>query len=230
MSDEDRLNALYVAFTRAKRSLFICAKKENSTFEMLNLTPLERGMLTLSKNESIVAQNEMALFMPQRYGSQEVSKIEEETSEADVSSMTFGIAQHYLLEMWDGFEEQTLGRAYLAVCNRFAPLLDETALHALYQRAEHLLTCKEFLALLKGAKIYKEQPLMYQKERKQIDLLLEHPDKIVVIDYKSSKRHSTKHHAQVKLYQEALSQMYALPVEGYICYLAQEGVELVKSL
>ncbi|MBP9567000.1 MAG: Dna2/Cas4 domain-containing protein, partial [Sulfurospirillum sp.] len=161
---------------------------------------------------------------------QEVSKIEEETSEADVSSMTFGIAQHYLLEMWDGFEEQTLGRAYLAVCNRFAPLLDETALHALYQRAEHLLTCKEFLALLKGAKIYKEQPLMYQKERKQIDLLLEHPDKIVVIDYKSSKRHSTKHHAQVKLYQEALSQMYALPVEGYICYLAQEGVELVKSL
>lgn len=230
LSDEDRLNALYVAFTRAKRSLFICAKKENSTFEMLNLTPLERGMLTLSKNESIVAQNEMALFMPQRYGSQEVSKIEEETSEADVSSMTFGIAQHYLLEMWDGFEEQTLGRAYLAVCNRFAPLLDETALHALYQRAEHLLTCKEFLALLKGAKIYKEQPLMYQKERKQIDLLLEHPDKIVVIDYKSSKRHSTKHHAQVKLYQEALSQMYALPVEGYICYLAQEGVELVKSL
>jgi ATP-dependent exoDNAse (exonuclease V) beta subunit len=51
-----------------------------------------------------------------------------------------------------------------------------------------------------------------------------------VIDYKSSKKKSAKHQTQVKLYQEALSKIYDLPVVGYICYLQNDGVELLKSL
>ena len=101
----------------------------------------------------------------------------------------------------------------------------------MYKRqGEKLISCKAFLDLIEGAKVYKEQPLIYQKERKQIDLLLEFPDRIIVIDYKSSKKQSVKHQAQVKLYQEALAQIYALPVEAYICYLQNDGIELLKSL
>ena len=228
---EDRLNALYVAFTRAKRSLCVCAKSDNSVFESLSLTPLERGVLSQTEASVAPSLKPLPLFFPKAYGTQNISAVEDELNESvEVGSMTFGIAQHYLLEMWDGFEKESLERAYLALRNRFASVLDEGALQRLYQRAEHLLACKDFLSLVQGANILKEQPLMYQKERKQIDLLLEHPDKIVVIDYKSSKKESAKHHAQVTLYQEALSQIYMLPVEGYICYLGNEGVELVKNL
>ncbi|AFL69303.1 RecB-like helicase [Sulfurospirillum barnesii] len=230
LNDEDRLNALYVAFTRAKHSLFVCAKSEHSAFEILNLTPLERGVLHASFKELPQAVPPMSLFLPERYGSQDIYKAEEEEREWEVSSMTFGIAQHYLLEMLDDFNEKALERAYLALQNRFAPLLDETALKSLYKRALNLVTCKEFLSLLKGARVHKEQPLIYQQERKQIDLLLEFSDKIIVIDYKSSKKQSAKHHAQVKLYQEALMEIYSLPVEGYICYLSEEKVELIKNL
>lgn len=228
---EDRLNALYVAFTRAKRSLFVCAKAQNSTFEMLALSTLERGTISLSSKETPLSVNTMRVYQPKRYGAQEVASTpEEEEESADVASITFGIAQHYLLEMLDGFNENALKRAYTALQNRFAPLLDESTLHAIYQRGEKLVRCKAFLALIEGAKIYKEQPLIYQKERKQIDLLLEFSDKIIVIDYKSSKKQSAKHQAQVKLYEEALSKIYDLPVEAYICYLQNDGVELFKSL
>ena len=132
--------------------------------------------------------------------------------------------------MLDSFDAPSLKRAYIALQNRFAPLLDEPTLQAIYQRGEKLISCKAFLDLIEGAKVYKEQPLIYQKERKQIDLLLEFPDRIIVIDYKSSKKQSAKHQAQVKLYQDALSKIYNLPVEAYMCYLQNDGIELLKSL
>ena len=229
---EDRLNALYVAFTRAKRSLFVCAKAQNSAFELLELSTTERGAISVSTKETTVTPSCMRVYEPKRYGAQEVSSAPDvdESENAEIASITFGIAQHYLLEMLDSFDECALKRAYVALQNRFAPLLDEHTLQALYQRAENLITCKDFLDLIKGAKIYKEQPLIYQKERKQIDLLLEFSDKIVVIDYKSSQKQRAKHHAQVKLYEEALSKIYHLPVEAYICYLQNDGIELIKSL
>ncbi|WP_263833989.1 RecB-like helicase [Sulfurospirillum oryzae] len=228
---EDRLNALYVAFTRAKRSLFVCAKAQNSAFEMLELSTTERGVIGVSTKETPLIPSTMNVYQPQRYGAQEVASAPEvEGESAEIASITFGIAQHYLLEMLDSFDESSLKRAYIALQNRFAPLLDEPTLQAIYQRGEKLITCKAFLDLIEGAKIYKEQPLIYQKERKQIDLLLEFPDRIIVIDYKSSKKQSAKHQAQVKLYQDALSTIYNLPVEAYICYLQNDGVELVKSL
>ncbi|WP_333805619.1 RecB-like helicase [Sulfurospirillum sp.] len=231
LSYEDRLNALYVAFTRAKRSLFVCAKAQNSAFAMLDLNTTERGMIGVSTKEIPLLETAMCVYMPKRYGAQEVSSTPEEEGESvEIASITFGIAQHYMLEMLDSFDEPALKRAYIALQNRFAPLLDTSTLQAIYQRAEKLVTCQAFLELIQGANVLKEQPIIYQKERKQIDLLLEFPDKIIVIDYKSSKKQSAKHHAQVKLYQEALSQIYNLPVSAYICYLQSEGIELVKSL
>jgi len=228
---EDRLNALYVAFTRAKRSLFVCAKAQNSTFEMLDLSTTERGVIGVSTKETQAIPSTMSVYQPKRYGAQEVaSTSEEENESAEIASITFGIAQHYLLEMLDSFDESALKRAYIALQNRFAPLLEEHTLQAIYQRGEKLVTCKSFLELIEGAKVYKEQPLIYQKERKQIDLLLEFPDRIIVVDYKSSKKQSVKHQAQVKLYQEALSKIYDLHVEAYICYLQNDGIELLKSL
>lgn len=232
LNAEDRLNALYVALTRAKRSLFICAKTQNTLFESLELCVCEKGTLSSSVSQKIVTSAKMSVHTPSHYGAQVVAKVEDEghVETAEIASMAFGTAQHYMLEMLDSFDTKALKRAYTALHNRFASLLDTHALQTIYQRAEKLVTCKAFLELIAGAKIFKEQPLIYQKERKQIDLLLEFSDKIVIVDYKSSQKQREKHLMQVKLYQQALSHMYTLPVEAYICYLDNERVELVKSL
>ena len=103
----------------------------------------------------------MRVFEPRRYGAQEVIGVQEQPESVDVASMTFGTAQHYLLEMLDSFDKEGLKRAYIALQNRFAPLLDEQVLMMIYQRGEKLVTSEAFLALIKGAKVSKEQPFMY---------------------------------------------------------------------
>lgn len=229
LQDEDKLNALYVAFTRAKRSLIVCAKEQNSAFSMLDLSPCEMGRIDASARTHVTPPMSVDVFTPTYYGSQEVIVTEEETSEA-IASMAFGTAQHYLLEMLDAFNEAALDRAYVALQNRFSSLLDEQSLQMLYRRGRHLVTSHDFLALVKGATVYKEQPIFYRNERKQIDLLLEFQDRWVIIDYKSSQKDASKHHAQVTQYQEALRTMVDKPVDAYICYLQSDGVTLVKSL
>lgn len=230
LSSEDRLNALYVAFTRAKSSFLVCAKEEESAFDALELSPCEIG--TIVPKEQIVKEepSKVLVHVPHKYGTQEVLASNEEVVPSDIQAISFGIAMHYMLEMLCSFHPSSLPDAYTALTNRYTKLLDEKALGDIYQRVEILLASKDFVALLEGAKCYKEQPLFYQEARYQIDLLLEYEDKIVVIDYKSSRTLHEKHQVQVAKYQEALHQIYGMPVEGYICYLGSERCELVKSL
>lgn len=230
LSLEDKLNAQYVAFTRAKRSLIVCAKEEGSTFESLLLSPFEIGTIIPSACEKEKEAEVISVYKPQKYGSQELLSSQEEVEQIDIKAITFGIALHYMLEMLEEFDKASLDNAYTALKNRYTQILTEMELRDIYARVERLLGCQEFLELTHGAKISKEQPLFYKQERKQIDLLLEFSDKIIVVDYKSSYAEQVKHKEQVAIYQEALSDIFALPVVGYVCYLKNDGIALIKSL
>ena len=52
LSEEDALNALYVAFTRAKATLFVIQKGKGSKFEMLELAVQSRGELTVEHGDT----------------------------------------------------------------------------------------------------------------------------------------------------------------------------------
>ena len=230
LSSEDRLNKLYVAFTRAKSSLFVCVKEDDSAFDALELSSFEIGTISSKVQASKEEPSKVLVHIPHKYGAQEVVSSNEETELSDMQAISFGIAMHYMLEMLYSFHPTSLPDAYTTLTNRYTKLLDEKALGDIYRRVEILLDTQAFLALLEGAICYKEQPLFYQEARYQIDLMLEYKDKIVVIDYKSSRAQSEKHQAQVAKYQEALHQISGMRVEGYICYLGSERSELVKSL
>jgi ATP-dependent exoDNAse (exonuclease V) beta subunit len=58
------------------------------------------------------------------------------------------------------------------------------------------------------------------------DRIVEMPDKILVIDYKTGSSQDV-HKRQVKKYKEALSSLYELPVEGYLLYTEEVEVEEV---
>jgi ATP-dependent exoDNAse (exonuclease V) beta subunit len=53
---------------------------------------------------------------------------------------------------------------------------------------------------------------------------------VVVIDYKSGRNlaKETQYHEQVAFYVEALEAITGKAVEGYLCYLLEQGSELVR--
>ena len=82
--------------------------------------------------------------------------------------------------------------------------------------------------LLNGAKIYKEQPLVFNTEQKQIDLMLEFEDKVIVIDYKTSNKFNTKDKKQVLFYKEAVENILKKDTFAYLFYLHVDSVEVIS--
>ncbi len=228
---EDKLNMHYVAFTRAESSLIICKKEKASAFEDLDLEELQRGHIEVEVEKQSGKQS--LLKMQEgfcRYGFQEKQKSEDvgDTKELDMFAIEYGLALHYCLEMMHKFDKNSLQSAYKAMFNRYALTLSQESLTSIYNRITKLIEDEKFKTLLEGAKVYKEQPIAYNKERKQIDLLLQKEDKIIIVDYKSSKNIQEEHLLQVDLYKKALKQIQEKEVEAYLCYLREEGVEFIN--
>jgi len=78
-----------------------------------------------------------------------------------------------------------------------------------------------------GAVLHREQPLAWRGGFRQIDLLAQWPDRLLVVDYKSSRLREEKHREQVAEYVEAMRAISGKPVEGMILYLLESGVEMV---
>jgi ATP-dependent exoDNAse (exonuclease V) beta subunit len=228
---EDKLNMQYVAFTRAESSLIVCKKENSSAFDMLELEELVLGEVR-AKNE--VLHEDTKLIKMQRnfkaYGAQEQQKVQEdeEYKEFDFFAVEYGLALHYCLEMLYRFDKNSLENAYEAMFNRYSLSLSVQSLESIKKRIERLCEDEKFLSLVDGAKVYKEQPIIYNQERKQIDLLLVHANRVIIVDYKSSQSLQDSHVKQVLLYKKAIEEIYDLPVSAYVCYLKEEAVELIS--
>jgi ATP-dependent exoDNAse (exonuclease V) beta subunit len=226
LEEEDKLNVYYVAFTRAKSSLMICSKKEGSAFELLGLSPMTKGEIqtkqTTHKQVDLVKMEENFT----RFGSQKQELVEEEKEGNNFYASQYGLAMHYCLEMMRDFSKESLELAYKAMYNRYLLLLGQRALLEIKKRIVHLLESEEFSKIIKDAKrVLKEQPLIYNGQRKQIDLLIEKESEVFILDYKSSANIQEEHLQQVALYKNALREIYNLPVVAYLCYIREEGVE-----
>lgn len=224
---EDELNALYVAFTRAESSLFIIQKEKNSKFSLLDLREQSQGSLKIERKTSVVKVEPKPLkYEALHYGRQKEVIESEEEIETDHHAITFGLALHYTLEMMRSFERSALALAMTATQNRYGALLDESALTSIEQRILQVVANSEFRELTDG-EIYKEQALSFEGELRYLDLLVKHKERWVIIDYKSSLSHSEAHLKQVGFYKKALREITGEAVEGYLCYLLEEGVKLV---
>ena len=229
LSKEDELNAIYVAFTRAKESLFILSKEKNSAFEFLQLEPETRGELLINKNDETLLRQNIFEYQEPRVKKQEIiAKDSDRKKESDFEAINFGIATHYMLEMLDGFEKSSFKSAYEAMKNRYLDILGEIKINDIANRVNNLLTNKEFLKMLDSKNIYKELPLVFDNELKQIDLLLEDKDSIVIIDYKTSNEVQNEHIKQVSNYVNIIKKIKAKETKGYLCYLKRDEIKFVK--
>jgi exodeoxyribonuclease V beta subunit len=229
LAEEDAMHALYVAFTRAREHLYVVGKPKESSFERIGLAPLVLG----TEKVEPAPQKQMELadsvaYVPLALGRQEeVVATESGSVPEDTFAVTYGLALHYALEMMDAFVPEAIAQAMTAAKNRYGALLDAGVFESIRTRIERLVAHAPFCELVSG-EMMREQPLMYGGELRYLDLLVRHESGWVVVDYKSARGFEDEYRKQVSFYIKAVEAITQMPVEGYLCYLLEEGIELVK--
>ncbi len=232
LREEDTLNALYVAFTRAKRNLFVIAKGQKSVFDLLELQEQSRGVLQKQPKSTVMQKTtpkSTESFVELYYGSQsDLLGSAKESKEEELAQIHFGLGLHYMLEMMEEFTKESIPQAYEALRNRYGILLDPHQLEEIARRVEMLLDHNGFMQLLKNTTYTKEQPLKYKKSLYYIDLLVQTKSGYIVVDYKSGKSFHDEHIKQVEGYKRAVGSITKQPATGYLCYLLEDGIEFVE--
>lgn len=230
LEDEDQLNALYVALTRAVESLVVIAKPKSSWFEPLQLIPNHWGEKDFKpKEKKSLAQLKPYSYRHLSYGHQEEFDTTLEAKTYDYEAIQYGMALHYALEMMTSFESSAIPSALEASKKRFGAILGAVKLSSLEKTLYTLIADETFRELSRG-KHYKEQKFLFNSQMRVIDLLVEHDEgHWVVIDYKSGEEKSVEHEGQVRGYMEAVKALSGGEVSGYLCYLSEDTV-LIKNL
>ena len=227
---EDSLNALYVAFTRARDNLIVIKKSKDSMFDILDLSVSSFGILRVERTKQEIKQktSDALKYEDEYYGAQsDIVKTEEE-DEVDIKAQNFGTALHFMLEMIGGFEYEYISDAKDMLLNRFGDILEDSEIDEIVNRVNLLVQHQEFLELCEGEP-FKEQSLRYNNNLLYIDLLVKHKDGIwKIIDYKSSMKYSEHHVEQVQNYIDAVEEITGDKVEGFLCYILENEVKIVK--
>ena len=223
LSRKDSLNVLYVAFTRAVESMRIVKKTTDSVFDMIGLKPVVLGSMSVaSSQDTTLAHSKPISYKLNYHGEQDRAK---KIDKYDSKEALFGSAMHYMLEMID-FDSPNIDEAHSAMYQKYANKLNTDDMNNIKSRVKMLLADEEFMSQIKGAKLYKELPLSFGGEIKQIDLLAEFEDKMIVFDYKSSSKNHISHQNQVISYKKAIHSLTNKPIFGVIVYLNEENIEL----
>ncbi len=230
LSFEDELNAQYVAFTRAKNSLFICKKDKNSSFDIFGLKPFKKGEIQNFESEKRETKKEEIIFKPfclnGKVNENDGDNGEKEVIE-DLDATVFGISMHYCLEMMETFDKDGFKIAFCSMKNRYGYLLEEDEILDIEKRIKNAISNREFLNLLNG-KIRKEQLVSYNGQFYRIDLLIEKENEWIVVDYKSSKEQRVEHREQVEIYKTILRNIFKKSVKGYLFYLKSDDALLIE--
>lgn len=232
-AQKDHMNVLYVALTRAIHGLTVICKPKESIFDDIGLSPMQRGKLCdkskRNNNRDTITNKPSTPPLVHNYGIQKTPVPQESDDLKDWDAILFGIALHYLLEMLSDFTQVALDEAMVSLQNRYGQLLNRESMDDIYRRVLTLIEHRDFMNLLNGATVSKEQSLSFAGELKQIDLLLEYDEHFLVVDYKSSLKYAQSHQKQVLHYQKAIEQISHKETKSMIIYLLEEKIFL-KSL
>ncbi|HZF71506.1 3'-5' exonuclease, partial [Sulfuricurvum sp.] len=230
LGDEDQLNALYVALTRAVESLVVIMKSKNSWFDPLELAPSEWGVLELKTKHVQPPEPEKRVdFKALSFGRQEETLRPVKEATHDYGAVQFGLALHYTLEMMGDFSDTSLAIALESTRNRYGAVLYKGAIEEIESRIGRLIEDETFRRLIRGS-WRKEQMIRHKGNLGVIDLLVEHDTGWRIIDYKSGREEEEKHRDQIRRYKEAIRSLTGEEVQGYLCYLVEGGIEWMECL
>ena len=228
LTNEDSLNVLYVAITRAKKSLHIIKKDKDSKFDILNLKDGIIGEISKEKPEDSqdITRNTKIVSL-ESYGKQD-DFLKKEKISSNLSSVYFGMAIHYMFECVDFNNMQNTKHitiAYNLMLNKYGSLLDNKTLKTIKNYVEIAISNKHFLLLIKGIRIKKEVQFAYNKKIGVIDLLIEKDDEFIIIDYKSSSEDKTANYiSQMAFYREGVLKCFHKKARSYLYFLGNNPI------
>ena len=225
LEKQENINKIYVAFTRATKSLIIIKQAvpsgsspsffsfytksdKSEANDYLDLKEFSFGKILPSKTEQKELKKDEKMPEILKIERQEVEAREQKTSGKNLSAIYFGLAFHYLLEMSEKFDEISLEKAKNLMLNKFHKFLPLEVLEDAITRAKMLISEPKFIECIKGKEIYKEQPFKVKNELKQMDLFCVGESEICVIDYKTTDKNIEENKKQVGEYKAALSKFY----------------------
>lgn len=240
LEKQENINKIYVAFTRATKSLIIIKQAapsgsspsffsfytkndKSEANDYLDLNEFSFGKILPSKSEQKEAKKDEKVLEILKIERQEVEAKEQKTSGKNLGAIYFGLAFHYLLEMSEKFDESSLEKAKNLMLNKFYKFLSLEALEDAFKRAKMLINEPKFIECIKGKEIYKEQPFKVKNELKQMDLFCVGESEICVIDYKTTEKNIEENKKQVKEYKDALAKFYEKHSIIAVIFYALEG-------
>ena len=240
LEKQENINKIYVAFTRATKSLIIIKQAvpsgnspsffsfytrsdKSEANDYLDLKEFSFGKILPSKTEQKELKKDEKMPEILKIERQEVEAKEQKTSGKNLSAIYFGLAFHYLLEMSEKFDEISLEKAKNLMLNKFHKFLSLEALEDAFSRAKMLIREPKFIECIKDKEIYKEQPFKVKNELKQMDLFCFNEREICVIDYKTTDKNIEENKKQVKEYKDALSKFYEKHSIIAVIFYALEG-------
>ncbi len=214
---QDAMNRSYVAFTRARESLFVLKKSRSSTFGFLDLKEQSAGELRCEKRAEKRPNKVQPLrYTPKSYGRQESTTEIQKYEANDFEAIYLGLGVHYLFETED--ED--------AFINRYGTLCDVEKAKRIVETSRANM---EYSFLTEG-RVFHELPFVYRSKAGVIDLFVDKGDIGVIIDYKTVTPHdSSSYEEQLKRYKEAL--LHLMPdkkrIDTYLFFLDTQ--KLVKT-
>lgn len=240
LKNEENLNKIYVALTRAVHSLTIVKneidKGKNPTFfsevsqkEAFFYIPNSKfGKFEVAIKEKILQKPPKPISLV-KVEAQESEKSEDESKDKEL--INYGIAMHYTLENLYGFSSKDLNLALIKSKNRYAKFLDEDKFMSIKRRVNLLINEPKFNEILKDAdEIFKELPIKVENSLNFIDLLIVKKDEIFIVDYKSGESFSSNHKEQVLGYKRAISGVFnPKDIRCVIVYILEDEI-LIKEV
>jgi exodeoxyribonuclease V beta subunit len=228
---DDILNILYVAMTRAKYNMCIFKKDKDSVFDVLDypISSYKKGNFYIDITNIYEEKIDTVQYFPLSFGEQIIENKTILEEDSNLKARYFGIATHFCLEMMKSFDKKSLDFVFSLTKSKYNAWLDNNEFTDLYNRILMMIEDNMFQSIINKAEIYKEQELTYNGELKIIDLLVEHEDKFIVIDYKTTHQKSDTHFNQVNFYKKAISEITKKEVDGYLLYLQKDKIEIVKT-
>ncbi|MBF0927921.1 MAG: RecB-like helicase, partial [Campylobacter concisus] len=240
LEKQENINKIYVAFTRATKSLIIIKQAvpsgsspsffsfytrsdKSEANDYLDLKEFSFGKILPSKSEQKELKKDEKMPEILKIERQEVEAKEQKTSGKNLSAIYFGLAFHYLLEMSEKFDEISLEKAKNLMLNKFHKFLPLEVLEDVFSRAKMLIREPKFIECIRDKEIYKEQPFKVKNELKQMDLFCFNEREICVIDYKTTDKNIEENKKQVKEYKDALAKFYEKHSIIAVIFYALEG-------
>ncbi|NLY04360.1 MAG: hypothetical protein GXZ15_05965, partial [Campylobacter sp.] len=246
LDEDENLNKIYVALTRAVHSLIVVKnalsphiQNKNPTYFALKeekgeivepffyIKNCTFGEFKVEKKEKICKKESKKITLID-IAKQDIKAISSNEI-GDKSSINFGLAFHYTLENLSKFNEEGLNLALIKSKNRYAKFLSDEQFKSIKDRILMLLNDIKFKSILNGSEIYKEVPFKIDGNLRYIDLLALKNNGIYIIDYKTGSSFMDKHKAQVLEYKEAFKKLFPTKnINATIFYALEREISAVE--